>query len=58
LARDFISKISSINAGYHVVQGHRAAKNTKDFAMLDAISEESVTISIVKDIAPLVCLLD
>jgi hypothetical protein len=30
----------SINAGYHVVQGHRAAKNTKDFAMLDAISEE------------------
>jgi hypothetical protein len=23
-----------------VVQGHRAAKNTKDFAMLDAISEE------------------
>jgi hypothetical protein len=23
-----------------VVQGHRASKNTKDFAMLDAISEE------------------
>jgi hypothetical protein len=39
-----------------VVQGHRAAKNTKDFAMLDAISEESITISIVKGIAPLVCL--
>jgi hypothetical protein len=32
-------KNDSINAGYHVVQGHRA-KNTKDFAMLDAISEE------------------
>jgi hypothetical protein len=30
----------SINAGYHVVQGHRGFKNTKDFAMLDAISEE------------------
>jgi cellulose synthase/poly-beta-1,6-N-acetylglucosamine synthase-like glycosyltransferase len=41
LARDFITKINdSINAGYHVVQGHRAAKNTKGFAMLDAISEE------------------
>lgn len=41
LARDFISKINdSINAGYHVVQGHRAAKNTNGFAMLDAISEE------------------
>tara|TARA_B110000091_G_C13771322_1_gene456829 strand:- start:330 stop:1511 length:1182 start_codon:yes stop_codon:yes gene_type:complete len=41
LARDFISKINdSINAGYHVVQGHRAAKNIKGFAMLDAISEE------------------
>lgn len=41
LARDFITKINdSINAGYHVVQGHRAAKNTKDFAMLDAVSEE------------------
>jgi cellulose synthase/poly-beta-1,6-N-acetylglucosamine synthase-like glycosyltransferase len=37
----FFSKINdSINAGYHVVQGHRAAKNTKGFAMLDAISEE------------------
>jgi cellulose synthase/poly-beta-1,6-N-acetylglucosamine synthase-like glycosyltransferase len=41
LARDFITKINdSINAGYHVVQGHRAAKNTKGFAMLDAVSEE------------------
>lgn len=41
LARDFISKANdSINAGYHVVQGHRTAKNTKGFAMLDAISEE------------------
>jgi hypothetical protein len=36
----FENKTDSINAGYHVVQGHRAAKNTKDFAMLDAISEE------------------
>ena len=41
LARDFIMKINdSINAGYHVVQGHRAAKNIKGFALLDAISEE------------------
>ncbi len=41
LARDFIMKINdSINAGYHVVQGHRAAKNIKGFAMLDAMSEE------------------
>tara|TARA_B100000809_G_C15134808_1_gene530098 strand:+ start:2069 stop:3256 length:1188 start_codon:yes stop_codon:yes gene_type:complete len=42
LAPDFITKINdSFNAGYHVVQGHRAAKNTKGaFAMLDAMSEE------------------
>jgi cellulose synthase/poly-beta-1,6-N-acetylglucosamine synthase-like glycosyltransferase len=42
LARDFITKINdSINAGYHVVQGHRVSKNTKGaFAMLDAMSEE------------------
>lgn len=41
LARDFITKMNdSINAGYHVVQGHRAAKNIKGFAMLDAMSEE------------------
>lgn len=41
LARNFISKMNeSFNAGYHVVQGHRAAKNTNNFAMLDAISEE------------------
>ena len=42
LAPDFIAKINdSFNAGYQVVQGHRAAKNTKGaFAMLDAMSEE------------------
>ena len=42
LAPDFITKINdSFNAGYQVVQGHRAAKNTKGaFAMLDAMSEE------------------
>jgi cellulose synthase/poly-beta-1,6-N-acetylglucosamine synthase-like glycosyltransferase len=41
LARDFITKMNdSINAGYHVVQGHRAAKNINGFAMLDAMSEE------------------
>jgi cellulose synthase/poly-beta-1,6-N-acetylglucosamine synthase-like glycosyltransferase len=42
LARDFITKINdSINAGYHVVQGHRVSKKTKGaFAMLDAMSEE------------------
>jgi cellulose synthase/poly-beta-1,6-N-acetylglucosamine synthase-like glycosyltransferase len=39
---DFITKINdSFNAGYHVVQGHKVAKNTKGaFAMLDAMSEE------------------
>lgn len=42
LAPDFITKINeSFNAGYHVVQGHRAAKNTEGaFALLDAMSEE------------------
>jgi len=42
LSLDFITKINdSFNADYHVVQGHRAAKNTKGaFAMLDAMSEE------------------
>lgn len=42
LTLDFITKINdSFNAGYHVVQGHRAAKNTNGaFAMLDAMSEE------------------
>jgi len=41
LAIDFITKINdSINAGYHVVQGHRTAKNIEGFAMLDAMSEE------------------
>ncbi|PQJ76954.1 glycosyltransferase [Polaribacter glomeratus] len=42
LALDFIAKINeSFNAGFHVVQGHRTAKNTKGaFAMLDAMSEE------------------
>lgn len=41
LARNFITKINdSINAGYQIVQGHRAAKNIKGFAMLDAMSEE------------------
>lgn len=42
LHTDFITKINdSFNAGYQVVQGHRAAKNTKGaFAMLDAMSEE------------------
>ena len=41
LAPDFISKINeSFNSGYQVVQGHRAAKNTEGFAILDAISEE------------------
>jgi hypothetical protein len=35
-----------------VVQGHRAAKNTKDFAMLDAISEE-INNTTVKGIAPI-----
>jgi hypothetical protein len=38
---DFITKINdSFNAGYQVVQGHRAAKNTKGAYMLDAMSEE------------------
>jgi hypothetical protein len=42
LARDFITKINdSINAGYHVVQGHRVSKkHQRAFAMLDAMSEE------------------
>ena len=41
LAPDFITKMNeSFNAGYQVVQGHRAAKNINGFAMLDAISEE------------------
>ncbi|MFS4416473.1 glycosyltransferase [Maribacter sp. 2307ULW6-5] len=41
LAPDFISKMNdSINAGYQVVQGHRAAKNSQGFAFLDAVSEE------------------
>lgn len=41
LAPDFISKMNdSINAGYQVVQGHRAAKNSRGFAFLDAVSEE------------------
>ena len=41
LAPDFISRMNdSINAGYQVVQGHRAAKNSNGFAFLDAVSEE------------------
>lgn len=41
LAPDFISIMNdSINAGYQVVQGHRAAKNSNGFAFLDAVSEE------------------
>lgn len=39
---DFIAKINqAFDNGFHVVQGHRVAKNTNtSFAVLDAISEE------------------
>jgi cellulose synthase/poly-beta-1,6-N-acetylglucosamine synthase-like glycosyltransferase len=39
---DFIEKINlAFDKGFHVVQGHRVAKNTNTaFAILDAISEE------------------
>ena len=39
---DFIEKVNqAFENGYHVVQGHRTAKNTNTaFAILDAISEE------------------
>jgi cellulose synthase/poly-beta-1,6-N-acetylglucosamine synthase-like glycosyltransferase len=41
LEPNFIKKINdSFNTGYHVIQGHRTAKNKEGFAMLDAISEE------------------
>ncbi len=39
---DFIEKVNlAFDSGFHVVQGHRVAKNTNTaFAILDAISEE------------------
>jgi len=42
MAPDFVSKINiAFNAGYHIIQGHRVAKNTNTpFAILDAVSEE------------------